>query len=85
MNKVKVIGSIAAGVGIGFLAGVLLAPEKGSDLRGKISKKSVATLDEVKLKLNEIVTILAGKAAIAKAEAVAFYEEGKKEIDSQLS
>jgi gas vesicle protein len=85
MDTGKIVGSILAGVAVGFLAGVLLAPEKGEDLRGKIAQKSSDTLNEAKDKLNDLFLSFTQKLQTAETEATALYEKGKKEVKSQVN
>ena len=48
MKSGKVLLGAFSGVAIGAVVGVLLAPEKGSDTRKKISKKGQDLADDVK-------------------------------------
>ncbi|WP_318640997.1 YtxH domain-containing protein [Flavobacterium ardleyense] len=48
MKSGKVLLGALAGVAIGAVVGVLLAPEKGADTRKKISKKSQDLADDMK-------------------------------------
>ena len=47
MNRNYVIGLVAAAA-VGAVAGILLAPEKGKDLRKKIADKSSEVKDKIK-------------------------------------
>lgn len=51
MRKVNVVIGTMAGVAAGALLGVLLAPDKGTETRKKISTKSKETADSIKNKL----------------------------------
>jgi gas vesicle protein len=48
MNSGKLFIGILAGATLGVLAGILLAPEKGSDTRKRILKKGEGLVDELK-------------------------------------
>ena len=85
MNTGKLVGSILAGVAVGFLAGLLLAPEKGENLRNTIAKKGEDTLNEAKDKLNEMFVNLSNKLKSAEAEATELYEKGKNEVKANIS
>ncbi len=55
MNTGKVVIGILAGVAVGALLGVLFAPDKGSETRKKISRKSKDFVDDVKQKYDDFV------------------------------
>ena len=55
MSKVNVVIGALAGVAVGALLGVLFAPEKGTETRKKITKKSKDTAESLKNKFNEFV------------------------------
>lgn len=55
MNTGKVVVGILAGVAVGALLGVLFAPDKGSETRKKISRKSKDFVDDVKQKYDDFV------------------------------
>jgi gas vesicle protein len=55
MNTGKVFVGILAGVAVGALLGVLFAPDKGSETRRKISRKSKDFVDDVKHKYDDFV------------------------------
>lgn len=55
MSTGKVIVGLLAGVAVGALLGVLFAPDKGSETRRKISRKSKDFVDDVKNKYDDFV------------------------------
>jgi len=69
MSLGKVVLGAMAGVATGVLLGVLLAPEKGVDLRKKISKKGKDYSDSVTGKLNEILDSVKNKFETEKERA----------------
>lgn len=69
MSLGKVVLGTLAGVATGVLLGVLFAPEKGTDLRKKIGKKSKGYSDSVKDKLNEILDSVKTKFEAEKERA----------------
>ena len=52
MDGGKVVLGVLAGVAVGALAGILFAPDKGSETRRKISKKTSDTVGDVKSKIS---------------------------------
>ncbi len=82
MKSGKVLLGALAGVAIGAVVGVLLAPEKGSDTRKKISKKGQDIADDVKSqvgglkdKYNDLVDTVASKVD-------AFANKGEEMVDN---
>jgi gas vesicle protein len=69
MSLGKIVLGTLAGVATGVLLGVLFAPEKGTDLRSKIGKKSKGYSDSVKGKLNEILDSVKHKFDTEKVHA----------------
>jgi len=61
MSAGKVLVGVIAGAAVGALAGVLFAPDKGTETRKKISKKSTDTMDELKEKMEEMLDVLTHK------------------------
>ena len=53
MNKSgKILAAVAVGIAAGAVLGILFAPDKGSETRKKLNKKSKKIVDEVKEKFN---------------------------------
>jgi gas vesicle protein len=69
MSKVNVVIGALAGVAVGALLGVLFAPDRGTETRKKITKKSKDTTDSLKNKFNEFVDNITDHFEKAKAEA----------------
>ena len=55
MSKKNIMLGMIAGATAGAIAGVLLAPDKGSVTRDNIAKKSRDTIDTVKGQVNDFV------------------------------
>lgn len=63
-------GKVLVGVLAGAAAGVLFAPDKGSETRKKISKKGYDTIDELKDKFNNLISGLTEKCEATKEEEI---------------
>jgi len=61
MSKINVAIGAVAGVAAGALAGVLFAPDKGTETRKKISTKSKETAASVKDKVVHVFSRNGGK------------------------
>lgn len=68
MDTGKVFLGILAGVAVGAMLGVLFAPEKGSDLRKKISKKGEDYAEGMKDKFDDFIESFSDKFDEAKEE-----------------
>ncbi|MBK7408937.1 MAG: YtxH domain-containing protein [Saprospirales bacterium] len=80
MNYGKVFLGMLAGVAAGAALGILFAPDKGTNSRKKISKKSKKYVDEVGAKYNEAVDGITNKFNSLKEEATHFFESGNQKI-----
>ena len=69
MSKVNVVIGALAGIAVGALLGVLFAPDKGTETRKKIAKKSKDTTDSLKNKFNEFVDNISEHFEKAKEES----------------
>jgi len=68
-NTSKVLVSLASGVALGAVLGILFAPDKGSETRKKIKNKSKKIADDVKHKFEDLKGGLKSKAQdLAKSE-----------------
>jgi gas vesicle protein len=78
MSKVNVVIGALAGVAVGALLGVLFAPDKGTETRKKIAKKSKDTSDSLKNKFNEFVDTVTEQFEKAKKHGTTEVEEEAK-------
>ena len=81
MNTGKVALGALAGLAIGAIAGILLAPEKGSTTRKQIRDKGNDYVDDLKSKLDEISDLLKDKFKNTKQEAEHLADKGKEIFD----
>ncbi len=81
MNAGKVILSIAVGVAAGAVLGVLLAPDKGSETRRKISQKSNEYADDLKDKFNDFIENMLDKFDTVKTSAENLTKKGKHKVE----
>jgi len=77
MRSGKVILGLLASTATGALLGILFTPEKGSDIRKKISEKSVDYADTVKGKFSGVVRNISDKYEGAKKDITGFVKRGK--------
>ena len=81
MNTGKVVIGVIAGVAVGAILGVLFAPDKGSETRKKIAKKSSDTVEGLKEQLDELLCSFNEKFEAAKEEATDMYDKGKNKME----
>lgn len=77
-NK-RIIG-ILAGVAIGAIVGILVAPDKGANTRSKIIKKGASATDGLKAKLDAITNSVSEKYNSLKNKSEDFVAKGKDQI-----
>lgn len=81
MNTGKVILSIALGVAAGAVIGVLMAPDKGTETRRKISDASTDYADGLKTKFNDFIESMLDKFDTVKAEAENLAHKGMRKAE----
>jgi gas vesicle protein len=77
MNSGKIIIGALAGLAAGALIGVLFAPDKGTEVRHNIVKKSEDYLDSVKNKFNSLLDNISGKFNGGKVEVSEIDDNGR--------
>ncbi|MBL0068895.1 MAG: YtxH domain-containing protein [Chitinophagaceae bacterium] len=77
----KILVGFLAGAAVGALAGILFAPDKGSNTRKKIADKSGDIKDSVKNSYNDFVDGVKQTYAGAKEEAEDFANKAKAKLD----
>lgn len=81
MRTDKIVLGTLAGFAMGAIAGILLAPEKGSITRRKIMDKSDDYLNELKSKTTEFADSLPQKLESTKRDADQMAYNGKVRFD----
>jgi gas vesicle protein len=77
MSTGKVVLGTMAGIAIGAIAGILLAPKKGSKTRKQIIDKGDDYVNKIKSKFDDFVESLTEKFESAKKEVENLTEKGK--------
>jgi gas vesicle protein len=80
MNAGKVLLSLLAALSVGALVGVLLAPEKGTKTRRKISDNSHDMINNLTTKFDELVDSLSQKASNVKEDV----KEDVKDVSNKV-
>jgi len=81
MNTGKIVLGTMAGLAIGAIAGILLAPEKGSTTRKKIMDKTADSVEELISKFDEFRDSLSDKIKSSKNDAEDLVEKGKAKYE----
>lgn len=76
MAKGTVLVGLLAGAAAGAVAGILLAPGKGSETRKTLSNKSKQTVDNLRGKVNDFVDTVADKYLSGSGEQGNSYRDG---------
>jgi gas vesicle protein len=84
MKTGKVVSGTLAGLAVGAIAGILLAPEKGSKTRKQIMDKTDDYVDVLKSKFDELRDSLTKKFESTKNDAEGLVDEGKDKYDDAI-
>ncbi len=85
MRTQKIIIGVLAGLAAGAMIGVLFAPDKGSVVRGKISKKGEDYLDSIKGSIDSLFDGISTKVKNVKVEASDIIDSRKSKREMQPS
>lgn len=77
MSLGKIILGTLSGLAFGAIAGILLAPEKGSKTRKQIKDKGDGYVNEIKSKVEKYSNSLAKKLESTKNDAEKIVQKGK--------
>lgn len=81
MSAGKIVAAVLAGVAVGAALGILFAPDKGSETRRKITKKSKDYVDDLGEKANEFMEGITEQLEAVKEDAVRITENGKHQAE----
>lgn len=82
MDSGKVLLGVLAGAAVGATLGILFAPDKGSETRKKIARKSNDYAESLEEKFNEMVDSMSKQFENIKQEAMQMAETGKAKLES---
>jgi len=80
MNSGKILLGLLAGLAAGATFGILLAPDKGTKMRKKISYKGEDYLDTLKTKFEDFLSMATNELEKVKKESKNLVENGKSKI-----
>jgi gas vesicle protein len=81
MSAGKIVSAVLAGVAVGAIIGVLFAPDKGTETRRAIGRRSKEFTDGLGDKANEFIDSITEKFESAKDEAQRLAEKGKHKAE----
>ena len=84
MRPQRIIIGTLVGLAAGALIGILFAPDKGSEVRGKIAKRGEDTLDSIKSSFNSLLDGISVKISKVKDEATDIVDSRKRESKREM-
>ncbi|MCO5237520.1 MAG: YtxH domain-containing protein [Chitinophagaceae bacterium] len=81
----KVLLGLLAGAAVGAIAGILFAPDKGSETRKKIRQNTADLGDQLKDSFNDFVDTVKDKYQNAREDVEDAVEKGKSAILSRAA
>jgi gas vesicle protein len=82
MSNSKVLLGFVAGAAVGALAGILFAPDKGSNTRKKIATKTGDITDSVKNSFSDFIDTVKNTYSGAKDEAEELTDKAKAKMNN---
>ncbi len=82
MSNTKTLLGFVAGAAVGALAGVLLAPDKGSNTRKKIAGKAGDVTDSIKSSFDDFIDGLKNAYNNSQEEAEEIAEKAKAKMNA---
>lgn len=80
MNAGKVLLGVLAGAAVGTAIGLLFAPDKGSVTRHQISSKSGDFWQDLKCKIEDLISSASEEIQDVKEDAEDLYAKGKEKV-----
>lgn len=85
MSNSKILVGFMAGAAVGALAGILFAPDSGSNTRKKISNKTSDLTDSVKNSFGDFIDSVKQTYSGAKEEVEEFSNKSRAKLDGVKS
>lgn len=82
MRSGKLVAAVLLGAAAGAVLGILFAPDKGSETRKKIAKKTGELNEALRDRFNELGEVIAEKYDSIRGEANEIMEKGKDKAQS---
>lgn len=80
MSTSKVLLGVVVGLAAGAMAGILMAPDSGSNTRRKISQKGQGYVDDLKTKFNDFLDGFMHHVETARDEAHDLADRAKAKV-----